>query len=157
MHLDQTKLKTDNTQLLSALREKNRKHAQTQELYDRLKAKEMTAATQQHAFDSADDVLQSAVRGQVQAQAHHQNHQVQSYGQGQGINVDIHQLRRQGPSPLAGGHFSGSGGGRRSTSPHKMQANNHFSSERNAGGMGPPPIPRAGGQGFGNSGFGMYT
>ncbi|MCJ1331426.1 hypothetical protein MMC10_008116 [Thelotrema lepadinum] len=151
MHLDQTKLKTDNTQLLAALREKNRKHAQTQELYDRLKAKEMTAATQQHAFDSADDVLQSAVRSQVQGHGQgHQNHQNQNgYNQNQGINLDIHQLRRQGPSPL-GGHFSGSGG-RRSTSPNKMHQTSHFVGDRN-GVMGPPPIPRPG-QGIGNSGF----
>lgn len=59
--MDQDKLKADNATLASALREKARKHQQIQELYDRLKRKEMTAATQSAAFDSVDEVLQSAI------------------------------------------------------------------------------------------------
>ena len=139
MHIDQTKLKNDNNQLLAALREKNRKHAQTQELYDRLKAKEMTAATRNAAFDSVDDVLQSVVRGQVQG-----------HGQ-QGQGPTDTQLRRQGPNPL--GHFSG---GRRSTSPRKGLGLHHIDPAGNVerGPMGPPPIPRPG-RGMGNSGFGI--
>ncbi|KAL8868251.1 MAG: hypothetical protein Q9174_005111, partial [Haloplaca sp. 1 TL-2023] len=42
---------------MAAFREKSRKHQQTQELYDRLKRKEMTAATQSAAFESVDEVL----------------------------------------------------------------------------------------------------
>ena len=45
---------------MAAFREKTRKHQQTQELYDRLKRKEMTAATQSAAFESVDNVLGSA-------------------------------------------------------------------------------------------------
>lgn len=59
MQIDQDKLKTENTNLVVAFREKSRKHQQTQELYDRLKRKEMTAATQSAAFDSVDEVLGS--------------------------------------------------------------------------------------------------
>ena len=59
MQMDQEKLKTENTNLVAAFREKNRKHQQTQELYDRMKRKEMTAQTQSAAYDSVDDVLGS--------------------------------------------------------------------------------------------------
>ena len=58
LQVDQEKLKQDNQTLLNALREKNRKFAQTNELYERLKRKEMTAATQYVAFNSVDDALQ---------------------------------------------------------------------------------------------------
>ena len=52
MKVDQEKLKADNSTLANALREKTRKHQRTQELYDRLKRKDMTAATQHAAYDS---------------------------------------------------------------------------------------------------------
>ena len=57
MQIDTERLKSENTNLVAAFREKNRKHQQTQELYDRLKRKEMTAATRSAAFESADQVL----------------------------------------------------------------------------------------------------
>ncbi|KAL9000124.1 MAG: hypothetical protein Q9169_001199 [Polycauliona sp. 2 TL-2023] len=57
LQIDQEKLQAENTNLVQAFREKSRKHQQTQELYDRLKRKEMTAATQSAAFESVDDVL----------------------------------------------------------------------------------------------------
>jgi hypothetical protein len=75
MQVDQDKLKADNATLAGALREKARKHQQIQELYDRLKRKEMTAATQSAAFDSVDDVLQAA------AQASGERGNGQAYGQ----------------------------------------------------------------------------
>jgi len=59
MQVDQDRLKSENTNLVAAFREKSRKHQQTQELYDRLKRKEMTAATQSAAYQSVDDVLGS--------------------------------------------------------------------------------------------------
>ncbi|MCJ1381125.1 hypothetical protein MMC17_004234 [Xylographa soralifera] len=59
LHMEQDSLKTENTKLAIAFRDKSRKHQQTQELYDRLKRKEMTAATQSAAFDSVDEALQS--------------------------------------------------------------------------------------------------
>ncbi|KAI4280726.1 MAG: hypothetical protein L6R38_004229 [Xanthoria sp. 2 TBL-2021] len=66
LQLDQEKLQAENTNLVQAFREKSRKHQQTQELYDRLKRKEMTAATQSAAFESVDDVL-----GNVSSRAGH--------------------------------------------------------------------------------------
>ena len=60
MQIDQDKLRAENSNVVAAYREKSRKHQQTQELYDRLKRKEMTAATQSAAYDSVDEVLQSA-------------------------------------------------------------------------------------------------
>jgi hypothetical protein len=59
MQIDQDRLKNENTNLVAAFREKSRKHQQTQELYDRLKRKEMTAATQSAAYQSVDEVLGS--------------------------------------------------------------------------------------------------
>ena len=60
MQIDQDKLKAENISLAAAYREKSKKHQQTQELYDRLKRKEMTAVTQSAAYDSVEDVIQSA-------------------------------------------------------------------------------------------------
>ncbi len=57
MQIDQDRLKVENRNLVTAFREKSRKHQQTQELYDRLKRKEMSAATQSAAFESVDEVL----------------------------------------------------------------------------------------------------
>ena len=51
------RIRNDNGKLVVAFREKSRKHQQTQELYDRLKRKEMTTTTQSAAFDSVEDVL----------------------------------------------------------------------------------------------------
>lgn len=62
MQVDQDKLKAENSNLVAAFREKNRKHQQTQELYDRLKRKEMTAQTQSAAYESVDEVLGSVSR-----------------------------------------------------------------------------------------------
>ncbi|KAL8931728.1 MAG: hypothetical protein Q9211_006770 [Gyalolechia sp. 1 TL-2023] len=59
LQIEREKLQSENSNLVAAFREKSRKHQQTQELYDRLKRKEMTAATQSAAFESVDDVLGS--------------------------------------------------------------------------------------------------
>ncbi|KAL9601406.1 MAG: hypothetical protein Q9179_002881 [Wetmoreana sp. 5 TL-2023] len=66
------KLQSENTNLVAAFREKSRKHQQTQELYDRLKRKEMTAATQSAAFESVDEVLNHVAgrTGQGRSQQH---------------------------------------------------------------------------------------
>ena len=132
-------LKTDNANLVNALREKNRKHAQTQELYDRLKRKEMAAVTRSAALDSADEtVLQSAL---VRNGSGGNRHGRQGSGGGP--------LGRGRPSPLGrfpnGGGFTGergSAGG----SPRKVQQN--FIAGIGGGReMGPPPVPRQGGGG----------
>lgn len=74
MHIDQEKLKMENANLVQAFREKSRKHQQTQELYDRLKRKEMTAATQSAAFESVDEVLQSATSRQMPTNSINSHH-----------------------------------------------------------------------------------
>jgi hypothetical protein len=61
--LNGEKLKQDNQTLFSALREKNKKYQQTQELYDRLKRKEIATTTQNAAFNSVDDILQARIGG----------------------------------------------------------------------------------------------
>lgn len=62
MQVEQDRLKSENTNLIMAFREKSRKAQQTQELYDRLKRKEMTAATQSAAYETVDEVLGSVPR-----------------------------------------------------------------------------------------------
>ncbi|KAI4181440.1 MAG: hypothetical protein L6R41_006613 [Letrouitia leprolyta] len=59
LQIDRESLQSENTKIRAAFQEKSRKHQQTQELYDRLKRKEMTAVTQSAAFESVDDVLGS--------------------------------------------------------------------------------------------------
>lgn len=56
-NLEIERLKTEQQKLKSALSNKTRAHHQTQELYDRLKRKEMTVATKSAALESLDDVL----------------------------------------------------------------------------------------------------
>lgn len=74
MQIDQDKLRSENTSLVAAFREKSRKHQQTQELYDRLKRKEMTSVTQTAAYNSVDEVLGSVsnLQGQNQSRTSHQ-------------------------------------------------------------------------------------
>lgn len=64
--MEQNQLKVENVNLANAYREKNKKHQHTQDLYDRLKRKEMTAATQSAAYNSVNEVLGSATRCQTQ-------------------------------------------------------------------------------------------
>lgn len=63
MQIEHDKLKSENLNIMSALREKTRKQQTTQELYDRLKRKEMSAATQSAAFDTADELLNAGQGG----------------------------------------------------------------------------------------------
>ncbi|KAI4103359.1 MAG: hypothetical protein LQ339_004281 [Xanthoria mediterranea] len=125
MQIDQEKLQSENTNLVQAFREKSRKHQQTQELYDRLKRKEMTAATQSAAFESVDDVL-----GNVGSRAAPQ--QSLLYKQ-----QEQHEPSQYPYDPAQGfGHQRGGSNG-----------------SGNSGGMMPPPLRRPGA--FGNHLFGM--
>ena len=138
MQMDQDKLKTDNSSLVSALREKSRKHQQMQELYDRLKRKEMTTATQSAAFESVDEVLQSAsnhqARGGIDRMTHGPQLQTGPIGQPQRQYSHF-------PADYAG----------------IEQAQNHMRDSSNgSGGSGrfmPPPLRRPA-QVYGNAGFG---
>ena len=134
MQVDQDRLKTENTNLVTAFREKSRKHQQTQELYDRLKRKEMTAATQSAAYETVDEVLGSAAR----------------HGQDFTANMqhfpNIGRLHgQQDFSHLPGGiHASEQGYGR-------QRDENDAGNRKDA--MMPPPPPRRQ-AGFENPGFG---
>ncbi|KAL8705219.1 MAG: hypothetical protein Q9201_001676 [Fulgogasparrea decipioides] len=72
IHDANTEIAALNQKISTAFREKSRKHQQTQELYDRLKRKEMTAATQSAAFESVDEVLNHVAgrTGQGRSQQH---------------------------------------------------------------------------------------
>ena len=132
MQLDQDNLKQENTQLATALREKTRKHQQTQELYDRLKRKEMTAVTQSAAFESADEVV-----GNFSSQQRFNNPQQHATG-----------LRSQPQRDLQGLPVDHNG----IEKVHTHQRSGSSNSHGNAGMMAPPPQPRAGG--LQNNGFG---
>lgn len=60
MQIDQGRLQDENATLVGALRAKDRKQQQTQELYDRLKRKEMTSVTQSAAINPVDEVIGAA-------------------------------------------------------------------------------------------------
>ena len=61
MQLDQDSLRRKNEELIQALREKSRKHLQTQELYDKLKRRAMLGQVQNAASDAVDQNIQASV------------------------------------------------------------------------------------------------
>ena len=135
MQIDTDKLKTENNNLVAAYREKTRKHQQTQELYDRLKRKEMTAATQSAAFESVDEVL-----GNV------------SNRQGYTNNPQHHSAIPRPQAQRGFQHFSVDRNGIEQLHTHQRSGSNN--SQGNAELMPPPPLRRPGGIGGNNFGFG---
>ena len=134
MHIDQDRLKAENKNLVTAYREKSRKHQQTQELYDRLKRKDMAAATQSAAFESVDEVLGNAPGRQGFTLSHHN-----SGGPRVDVQQDFQSPRRnnqEGVEPLHVRRKSGS------------------NENRGNGAMMPPPLSRTGGTGSNAFGFG---
>lgn len=69
MRLENEKLRIEQQKLKSALSDKNRQQQQTQDLYDRLKRKEMTAATKSAALESVEDVIGSMANRQSSNQS----------------------------------------------------------------------------------------
>lgn len=130
--MENERLKNDNTKLVAAFREKSRKHQQTQELYDRLKRKEMTAATQSAAFDSVDEVL-GAVSNTVGIGPLTGSHEIHSVQQA----PDYRPFQAFDAS-LNGAKF------------HQRRDSNH--SQGSGGGMPPPPLRRSLGNETGFSG-----
>ena len=124
MQIDQDKLKVENKNLVTAFREKSRKHQQTQELYDRLKRKEMTAATQSAAFESVDEVLGNIPGRPTFISSHHNPVAPRSHAQ---QDFQSPERNRNGIEQLRARRKSGS--------------NEHPSN----GTMMPPPLPRPGG------------
>ena len=133
MQIDQDRLKAENKNLVTAFREKSRKHQQTQELYDRLKRKEMTAATQSAAFESVDEVL-----GNVPAR--------------QGF------ISSQHNSVLPGSHaqknFQSPQGNRNGTEQFHTRRKSGSNGNQGNGAMMPPPLQRPGGSASNTFGFG---
>ena len=125
MQIDQDRLKNENRDLVAAYREKSRKHQQTQELYDRLKRKEMTAATQSAAFDSVDEVL-----GNVTRQPRF-GHPPRNLGAS----------RPQTDRGFIPTHVDHNG----IEQVHRHQRSGSANSGGSGGNMPPPPLPRAGG------------
>ena len=131
MQVDQDRLKTENANLVTAFREKSRKHQQTQELYDRLKRKEMTAATQSAAYESVDEVLGASIR------------------QGQDFTGSVPQFRNQFQHEFP--HVSdGLSGGDHIYNSHRDDVEN---GNRKGGMMPPPPPPPRRPAGYANPGF----
>lgn len=133
MQIDQDRLKAENKNLVTAFREKSRKHQQTQELYDRLKRKEMTAATQSAAFDSVDEVLGNAPSRQGFIPSQHSTvaprySAQQDFQSPQGNRNEREQLHARGKSDS--------------------------NETQGSGAMMPPPLHRPGGTGSNTFGFG---
>ena len=127
MQLDQDRLKKENNDLIAAFREKHRKHQQTQELYDRLKRKEMTAVTQSAAMESVDEALGNVIsRPGLGASLHSQQHP--------------HERAMPGYRGHSSNYVEHKGGHRLDA--HYRSSSNH--SQGSAGGMPPPPIRRPG-------------
>lgn len=132
MQIDQDRLKVENKNLVTAFREKSRKHQQTQELYDRLKRKEMTAATQSAAFESVDEVLGNVPGRQGFVTSQHssvapRSHAQQDFQSSQDIRNGIEQL-------------------------HARRKSGNNENQGNAA-MMPPPLQRPGGTGSNTFGF----
>lgn len=127
LQLDREKLQSENTNLVQAFREKSRKHQQTQELYDRLKRKEMTAATQSAAFESVDDVL-----GNVGNRVGHARPPQQSFAPGQQGRQEASQYAYANGQDLV----------------HQRDGSN--GSGGSGGMMPPPPLRRSGAFGSNN-------
>ena len=133
MQIEQDKLKVENKNLVTAFREKSRKHQQTQELYDRLKRKEMTAAAQSAAFESVEEVLGNVPSRQGFASSQHNAgtprvHPQQDFQSPRGNREGIEQRHA-----------------RRKSGSNENQGN---------GAMMPPPLHRPGGTGSNAYGFG---
>lgn len=134
MHIDQDRLKAENKNLVTAYREKSRKHQQTQELYDRLKRKDMAAATQSAAFESVDEVLGNVPGRQGFASSHHTSGDPRVNAQ-----HDFQSPRRNNQEGVEQDHV------RRKSGSYENRGN---------GAMMPPPLSRPGGTGSNVFGFG---
>jgi E3 ubiquitin-protein ligase CCNP1IP1 len=61
MALDQDNIRRKNEELIQAFRDKSRKLLQTQELYDKLKRRDMLGQVQNAASDAVDHTIQASV------------------------------------------------------------------------------------------------
>ena len=135
MKLDMDKVKQENMNLSQLYRDKTRKYQQLENLYGGLKRKEMTAATQSAAYDTADEVLQSA---SAKANLGTSGHSAFRYSP-RNEHLQTHSYNDQNAQ----------------VQQHPQQS--HFNSGHigRTHGMGPPPRPNSGIHHLG-SGFRMY-
>ena len=131
--MDQDRLKAENKNLVTAYREKSRKHQQTQELYDRLKRKDMAAATQSAAFESVDEVLGNVPGHQGFASSHHNS---------------------GGPKVNAQQDFQSPRDNQVGVEQLHVRRKSGSNENRGNGAMMPPPLSRTGGTGSNAFGFG---
>ncbi|KAJ5042422.1 uncharacterized protein L3040_004971 [Drepanopeziza brunnea f. sp. 'multigermtubi'] len=89
LQVDQDTLRRKNEEVMQALREKNRKHLQTQELYDKLKRRAMLGHVQDAAHDAVDHTILASAAA---------NHFVDK--------ADNHNTRPPPPPPLFSGQQS---------------------------------------------------
>lgn len=140
MQIDQDRLKAENTSLVAAYRDKQRKHQQTQELYDRLKRKEMTAATQFAAFDSVDEVLGNVSGRQVFGASMHPQQQPAVSGDSAVRGLHTTHVDRNGIEQV-----------------HTHQRSGSTHSQGSGELMPPPPLHRPGGADGNGFGHGKST
>lgn len=133
MQMEQDKIKTENATLVTAFREKTRKHQQTLELYDRLKRKEMAAVTQSAAFDSVDEVLGSIATQQGQ------NHQKFPLQPQSGARSDRQPVFYQPPAEMQNGVVRPRDSSSDQTHRHGRSTSNGSLED---GGTMPPPTQR---------------
>lgn len=97
MQIDQDTLRRKNEELTLALREKNRKLLQTQELYDKLKRRSMLGQVQDAASDAVDDTVQASNRANLFAdRVGGHNHQPVSHSIFQGAQSSRMQISGSG-------------------------------------------------------------
>lgn len=131
------RLKTEQQKLKAALFNKTRVHHQTLELYDRLKRKEMTAATKSAALDSLDDVL--VLHSMANRQGSNQPTLPPQYQQ----NARPH-TTQPGFSPGRMDY-----GGQQQLHNHNNRVHKVGSNSSNSAGRMMPPPPTRGAAGFG--------
>ncbi len=125
MKTERDKSRAENAILVGALKEKTRKQKQTQELYERLKHKEMTAATRSAAINSADDVMRSVSGHSVDAGygRAYMSHDNLMMGNAQSLWRD-NRHRRQGST-------SSGNSGKMMPPPQFSRLNNHLTASAN--------------------------
>lgn len=111
MQLDQENLKRKNEKLIQTVREKSRKHLQTQELYDKLKQRAMLGQVQNAAYEAI-DTLQTSVTAN-QATDRSDDHirrpsQPSAFPSIQDAGTHLRHLSPNNPMPM--GHVIGRGG-----------------------------------------------
>jgi E3 ubiquitin-protein ligase CCNP1IP1 len=106
MSVDQDNLRRKNDELIHAYKEKNRKLMQTQELYDKLKRRDMLGQVQNAASDAVDHTIQASVNANRFVDMMNNQSQTQAQRSAQApqlSNIQNNSLRYSGEAPSGGG------------------------------------------------------